>query len=377
MLLDQKPYTLDRIVRLGMFVALIWGIVWILGYLSDVLIPFFVAFLLAYLINPLVSLVQKKIHNRGLAIFISLLGVLLCVGLFIVLIVPLMAGEITHMGEIITNLMNNSELAEKAAEKLPPDLWKSIRDYAMQDEVRQFFKTENFWKITQSIAQKILPGVWGIISGTASFLWSLAGLMIIGLYLVFLLIDFHKVNTGWKELLPDAYVEKISAFTIEFNEAMRRYFRAQAAIAAIVGVLFAVGFEIIGLPLGIFLGLFIGLLNMVPYLQIIGLIPASLLAGVHAIDTGMSFWLVLGLTMLVFVVVQIIQDAVLVPRIMGKVTGLSPAIILLSLSVWGKLLGMLGLLIALPMTSLIIAYYKHYLEKVWKKHNEEDKGVLT
>ncbi|MCK5077575.1 MAG: AI-2E family transporter, partial [Calditrichia bacterium] len=243
--------------------------------------------------------------------------------------------------------------------------------------VRQFFKTENVWKIGQAAAQKILPGVWGIITGAASFVWSLVGLMIIGLYLVFILVDFQKVNEGWKELLPDTYVKIISNFVHEFNNAMRRYFRAQAVIAGIVGVLFAVGFELIGLPLGIFLGLFIGLLNMVPYLQIIGIIPAVLLAGVHSIDSGISFWLVVGLTMLVFVVVQIIQDAVLVPKIMGKVTGLSPAIILLSLSIWGKLLGMLGLLIALPMTSLIIAYYKHYLDRVWKKHGEEDNKALT
>jgi predicted PurR-regulated permease PerM len=142
---------------------------------------------------------------------------------------------------------------------------------------------------------------------------------------------------------------------------MNRYFRGQAAVASIVGVLFATGFLIIGLPLGILLGLFIGLLNMVPYLQLIGLIPAFLLALIHALETGSSFWVILGLTGLIFVVVQIIQDAILVPRIMGRVTGLNPAMILLSLSIWGKLLGIFGLIIALPMTFLILAYYRRFL----------------
>ena len=72
----------------------------------------------------------------------------------------------------------------------------------------------------------------------------------------------------------------------------------------------------------------------------------------------MNIWAMCGLTILVFAVVQAIQDSFLVPRIMGRVTGLSPAVILLSLSVWGKLLGLLGLLIALPMTCLLIAYYR-------------------
>jgi predicted PurR-regulated permease PerM len=120
---------------------------------------------------------------------------------------------------------------------------------------------------------------------------------------------------------------------------------------------------IIGMPMAILLGLFIGLLNMVPYLQIIGLIPAFLLALVHALETGGNLWTMLALTGLVFVVVQIIQDAILVPRIMGKEMGLSPAMILLSLSIWGKLLGIFGLLIALPMTCLLVAYYRRFLTR--------------
>jgi predicted PurR-regulated permease PerM len=117
----------------------------------------------------------------------------------------------------------------------------------------------------------------------------------------------------------------------------------------------------VGLPLGILLGLFVGLLNMVPYLQIIGLIPAALLALVHAIHAGVNIWLVLGLTGLVFVVVQIIQDVILVPRIMGKVTGLNPAMMMLSLSIWGKLLGLLGMIIALPVTCLLLVYYRRLI----------------
>ena len=120
---------------------------------------------------------------------------------------------------------------------------------------------------------------------------------------------------------------------------MSRYFRAQALVAAIVGVLFAIGFTLVGLPMGILLGLFIGLLNMVPYLQLVGLVPAGLLAVMHGLESGGDIWIILAQTGLVFVVAQAVQDVLLVPRIMGRVTGLSPAFILLALAVWGKLLG--------------------------------------
>jgi predicted PurR-regulated permease PerM len=146
-------------------------------------------------------------------------------------------------------------------------------------------------------------------------------------------------------------------------DTMSRYFRGQAAVSFFVGVIFAIEFYIIGLPMAIAFGMFVGLLNMVPYLQLIGFIPAILLAVVKAADTGQSFWLIMLSVLIVFAIVQIIQDTILTPRIMGHVTGLNSAIILLSLSIWGSLLGILGMIIALPMTTLLITYYQKYVVK--------------
>ena len=102
---------------------------------------------------------------------------------------------------------------------------------------------------------------------------------------------------------------------------------------------------------------------MVPYLQLVGFIPTILLAVVKAADTGESFWMIMLSALIVFAVVQTIQDTILTPKIMGHVTGLNPAIILLSLSIWGSLLGILGMVIALPMTTLLITYYQRYVIK--------------
>ena len=142
---------------------------------------------------------------------------------------------------------------------------------------------------------------------------------------------------------------------------MNKYFRGQAMIATCVGILFSIGFLIIDFPLAIGLGLFIGLLNMVPYLQLIGFIPTIILAILKSADTGESFLLIMLSALAVFAVVQTIQDTLLTPRIMGKVTGLSPAIILLSLSIWGSLMGIMGMIIALPVTALLISYYQKYI----------------
>lgn len=128
----------------------------------------------------------------------------------------------------------------------------------------------------------------------------------------------------------------------------------------------------INLPLAVVLGLFIGLLNMVPYLQLISIVPTTLLCVVCSVDSGIDFWTIFLECMAVYAIVQVIQDLFLTPKIMGKAMGLNPAIILLSLSVWGTLLGFLGLIIALPLTTLLLGYYDEYLTYLHHRRRQSD-----
>ena len=147
------------------------------------------------------------------------------------------------------------------------------------------------------------------------------------------------------------------------EKGMNNYFRGQALIALCVGILFSIGFLIIDFPLAIPLGLFIGALSFVPYLHALGLVPAVILSLFKAAETGQNFWIVLITCLAVFLIVQIIQDLVLTPKIMGDAVGLPPFLILLSLSVWGFMLGIIGMIIALPLTTIIISYYKRYVSE--------------
>ena len=130
----------------------------------------------------------------------------------------------------------------------------------------------------------------------------------------------------------------------------------------ILGILFSIGFLIIDFPAAIAFGLFIGVLNLVPYLQVIALVPMALLAMLKAADTGSEFWPIMLMALAVMLIVQLIQDLILVPKIMGKRMNLHPAIILLSLSIWGHLLGLLGMIVGLPLTTLLLAYLRRYNE---------------
>jgi predicted PurR-regulated permease PerM len=363
MILDNRPYSFDRVIRMALGAGLIWAMITTLGYLSDVLIPFAVALILAYIMNPAVRLVEGYVRNRGLAIGLTLLGfVLLVAGIFWI-VVPLMGREVAHMGRLISDLVSNSKLAEAAARRLPPDVWQTLREYFNTPEVQNFFRTDSFISMAQATLRKVVPGLMGILSGTYSVIMALVVPGVVFMYLIFLLLDFQKVRVVWKEMIPAAYREGVVSFVEEFDLAMNQYFRGQILISGILCIVFAVGFSLIGLPMGVLLGVLLGVMTMIPYLQVIGAIPAVMLAAIHALETGQSFWMVLGLTGVVFVVVQIVQDVILVPKILGKAMGLSPAVMLLSLSIWGKLLGMLGLLIALPMTCLVLAYYRRLVLK--------------
>ena len=359
-MLSENTFTFDRVVRIAIAAAVIWLLISFIAYVSDILIPFAVALLLAYLINPLTSWLQRKLpfKQRIVSVLLSLTVILGGVVLFLAILIPMVVSEVVHMQNLLTGVVNTDQWQAALQDYVPEEIRVYITDLVRFEELVQLLNFENI----RVFFQQVLPGIWGVFSGTISFVIGLAVVIIILLYLVFILLDYDEITEGWKELIPDRYRQVVLEVVCDFTTAMRVYFRAQALIAFIVGLLFALGFWLIGLPMGILLGLFIGLLNMVPYLQVVGLIPSVLFAVVAALGAGESIWIMLGLVLAVFAVVQVIQDAILVPRIMGKVTGFNPAVILLSLSVWGKLLGILGLLIALPVTFLIHSYYKRYLK---------------
>lgn len=361
--LFDQPFTFDRIVRLALTASILYGSFLLISYLQDVLIPFAVAALIAYILNPLVAFFQHKLRfkSRIVSILVVLVLVLAALVGVTVFTVPLIGRELIHMEELVKGLAKANNLEQRLQEFIPSLFGESLEDLLREDEVQAFFKQEKTVEYLLEAGKKLVPGLMNLFSGALSVVLGVVGLLIVLLYLVFILIDYDEIMVKWKDLLHSDIRGQVVQFVEDFESAMSRYFRAQTLIALLVGVLFAIGFSIIGLPLAIVFGLFVGLLNLVPYLQTVAIIPAAFLAGIYCLENEENFWWMMGLVLVVFAVVQLAQDAYLTPKIMGDATGLNPAVILLALSVWGKLLGILGLIIALPVTFLIVSYYKSFL----------------
>lgn len=360
--MKRKKITFDTFIRSSITIVLIIGLLILVKRLSGVLLPFFIAWLIAYMIYPLVKFFQYKLRlrSRVLSIFCSLFLLTLIGVVFFYLLVPPIISEMGRMNELIMTYITNG-----AGSNIPQNLSEFIREYVDLESLNRILSEE---KLLIAI-QEAVPKLWSLVAESVNILFSVFTFFIILLYIVFILLDYESIAEGWLHLLPNKYRKFASNLVRDVQDAMNRYFRGQALVAFCVGILFSIGFLIIDFPMAIALGLFIGVLNMVPYLQIIGFLPTLLLAILKAADTGQNFWVIIASAIAVFAVVQTIQDTLLVPKIMGKITGLNPAIILLSLSIWGSLMGMLGMIIALPLTTLMLSYYQRFIinrEKVIK-----------
>jgi len=208
-----------------------------------------------------------------------------------------------------------------------------------------------------------MPKLFSLLGQTASVVISIVASCITLLYMFFILLDYENLTNNWIKIFPKKNRPFWHVLAQDVERELNNYIRGQGTVALCMGIMFCIGFTIIGFPMAIGMGILIGILDLVPYLHTFALIPTAFLALLKAADTGQNFWVIFGLAVLVFVVVQIITDMVVTPKIMGKAMGLNPAILLLSLSVWGSLLGFIGLIVALPLTTLIIAYWQRYITK--------------
>ena len=363
-----KHWNLDKVMHFLKILVLFTVGMLLIYYLRGVLFPFFAAFLIAYIVDPIVNRLQKKVKHRIIAVIIVLLVAGLAIAGALRLFIPLVIGEVQNLGVLIAKVFNDSEWAARIEKLMPGGLYETIQSLISWEQLSASMQHLDFWREVQNIAGKVLPGAWGVLSYTGTIVLWFSGAAVIFMYLVFIMLDMPKLRRGLYSLVPERFQDNAISFARETDRFMGTYFRAQSLVALTVGTLYAIGFGIMGLPMGVAFGLFSGALNMIPYLQLTTIPLALVLAVVHALNTGMPFWEVALIICSIYLVVQVIQDFFLVPHIVGGSMNLPPVGILLSLSIWGKLLGFLGLLVAIPFTCLCLVY----LQKLPKNRYDDD-----
>ncbi len=350
-----KEINFDRFVRGLIFMTVLVAGYFLVCYLSPVLVPFVVAWAFAYILYPVVNFFQYKcrLHFRMLSILVTLVIGIGIISTLLYLAIPVMLEELLHLKDVAIAYVSGST----GADSLPEVVQKFIRENSDKLRIERLLNEKDL----MSGLKEALPRVWNMLLSTANVLISIVSSLIALLYLVFMLNDYDRVKKGWIRFVPKSKRSMAKKIVSDIDNGMSGYFRGQALVALANCVLFSVGFMIIGFPMPVGLGVFIGLISFIPYVQLLGFFPATVLAILCSVDTGRNFWMLMLGVIAVYCIVQVLQDSIITPHIMGKILGLRPAVVLLSLTVWGYLLGIIGLIIALPLTQILISYYRHYV----------------
>lgn len=354
---NEMFWNIDRIMKLIIGLMIAAAVILLVNYLRNALLPFFVACFIAYMLQPIVEINRKCIREKGRTIssLLAIIEVTSIIGIIIYLFMPSVMSELETLGNILRDVENGKKPLSKEFSRL----LIFIQQYFNPSEIKE--------TLSEFHIDALISKGSDLLGESISVIVQVLGWAMTLIYVIFILIDYPQISRGFKLIFPFKYRDGAVSIVHEVQDSMNRYFRGQGSVALCAMIGYCIGFTVIGLPLSIPMGILVGVLYMIPYFQYITIIPIALICGIYSLSGAESFISLFGESILIFVIVQPICDYIITPRIMGKAMGLNPAMILLALSVWGSLMGIIGMIIALPATSLIMSYYEKYISNPHNK----------
>lgn len=359
---SSRPYTFDRVVRIVFSLAVLAGLIWLMDVLRHVLLPFAVAALIAYMMEPWVRYNQRKMHlkSRCAAVLITCGEIIVVFAIMCLIFIPLVENECAQLSDMLGKYARNGH---PGIGHFPETIHRFVSTRLDIDTIAS--------KLDNVNTMSALRGMWDALSSGLNEILALLGWVIAIVYVFFISLDLNKYRSDFYRYMPRRWLPAAKSVAHDVSWTMNRYFRNQALISLITGLCYVVGFSIVGIPMAVAIGLINCVLFMVPYLVYVSVVPVTVMCIFHAIDTGADFWTIWLECVAVYAAVEAFSDLFLTPRIMGKAMGLNPAVILLALSVWGTLLDVLGMVIALPATTIIIKWLKMWLVSIDRAQQSE------
>ena len=348
----RRGITVERFLHIVLVSAIVVLSLFLLNAVRDVLLPFVVGLAIAYLMYPFMMRVQRVLRLRALAALFTAFLALFVIGGLVWLIADIIALEVQELRRLLGERLTPENLMNEALA-----LEHQVLGTVDPEELKAMVSPERL----QELGQKAVPGFLKGVSGVLGVLATLGTIGAVALYTFFILMDQERIIDGIRSLFPSRSRGLLKEVVQDLARDLNIYFRGQFLVSMGLAVVYATGFKLIGLPVGIGIGILAGLLNMVPYMAILSIVPATFSAALMSLDTGDAFTAIMAQVLIVYAVAIVMDNMVLTPRILGKATGLPPAMVLLALSVWGSLMGLLGMILALPFTTVLIAYLKRYV----------------
>ena len=354
----MTPENKKRWVRLGIIILIV-AIFAALYSLRGVLWPFIFAFFIAYILDPWVEFLHRKKLPRSAAVFLVLIGGAALFVIFLVLLIPMISREISHTAARLP------EHTEAFKTKMAPWIQNWISNHPdLITEAQKYFEN-NIKPAIPRVISPVFLFLATMFSSLAGFVVMMLNLLLVPVLAFYLLLDFPVMKEKAIQMLPPRHQSRVIHWFNEADEALSQYLRGQLSVAIALGVIYAIGLLILGVPLAIPVGLLSGLGNMVPYLGfILGILTSMILSFVDNQQWQRLVWVVA-----LFVFAQIQKGTWLSPLLVGKRTGLHPVVIMLSLVIGGTLFGFMGMLLAVPVMSVAVVFFKaayeSYLASSW------------
>lgn len=378
----------------ALVVALVWGLGRVLHVFAPVIWPLAVAGVLACLLDPVVDfLVRKQVPRMRAILVVFVLALVIVVGLF-ASVVPQLVVEARDLADKSSQFAAQlpakaGKIADAPPKWLPQQIVPLLRTYsenaqplvtnvapAAVIETNAPVRVPDLpaspgvasFKSVADYATRLVPkfGQWlGQALGFLGALFSLiAGLALVPIYAFYFLLEKHGISQKWRDYLPvqDSRFKDELVFIINsINEYLVAFFRGQVLVAMCDGVLYTIGFVLIGLPYAMLIGVMATFLTIIPFL---GAITTCISALIIAL-VSFGDWQHPALVLVVFAVVQSLEGLVIQPKIMGERVGLHPVTIIVALMVGTTLLGgILGGILAIPLAAVLRVLLARY---VWRK----------
>lgn len=345
----MQDRTLKRIfILLGLAVLL-----WILYLLKPVVIPFVAAFFIAYLFSPFVEKLEKYNVPRWISISVVFLGIGFLLIMAFWYIVPLIWKQLIIARDSIPigiKWINSTFLpwVSQTFNVEPMEIDTDHMSAMVMDYVQTNYSTDSLQAMALKIAQSGLNFIQ--IGGTV---------VLIPIIAFYFLLDWKRMLNNLQNLIPRPYVKNTLVIVHECHNVLGAFVKGQFLVMILLGVVYAVGLQLIGLKVGLIIGLVAGLASIIPYLGFAVGIVAAVIA--TFLQFGLD-WMQLVLVLVVFMVGQAIEGYVLQPFLLGDKIGLSPVAVVFAVLAGAQLAGFLGMLVALPVAAVIVVLLRHVRE---------------
>lgn len=320
---------------------------WVLYLLSPILMPFAAGALLAYLGNPLVKRLMRLGLKRTWAVGLSFFSLLLSVSLALILVLPLLWQQIVYLESRLPRVLRwfNREGIPWIEKHLPVQI-----DRLDMDLIGQWLSS--YWVEAGSAAGNVLTQV----AKSSMDILALGGMLaLIPVVTFYLLLDWDDLLKRLHDLIPRRMEPRISLMARECDEVLAAFLRGQLMVMVALGIVYAIGLQVVGLKLALMIGLLAGLGSIIPYFGFaIGIVSATAAALVQFgnFNAVLMVWAV-------FAVGQAIEGWVLQPYLVGDKIGLHPVAVIFAIMAGGQLFGFVGMLLALPVAAVIMVLLRH------------------